>query len=207
MATIICDFDDVLFDASSFKESFFQFLERLSVVDPQSSYMEAGSAGYYNATRHMVLLAKGNAATVRALKRQTMAWIRRSAAPYLFPDTRSFLRQLQESGHAIFILTKGTVWFQGAKIQGCGLNALQQRMYIVEEATKTAACTLLMDAHKGPFVLLEDTPSEIEELKRAFPAITAIHVTRGREQPVVSIADYRITDLNEALSIIALYNE
>lgn len=203
MATIICDFDDVLFDASSFKESFFQFLERLSGRDPRPSYEEAGSAGYYNTNRHMALLADGNAVTARVLKRQTLAWVGRSVAPYLFPDTRSFLRQLKEAGHSIFLLTKGMVWFQGAKIQGCGLSAMLRNMYIVEKATKTATCALLIRTHKSPFVLLEDTPTEIEELKRAFPAITAIHVTRGREQPMVPIADYRITNLNEALKIIA----
>lgn len=203
MATIICDFDDVLFNTASFKQPFFQFLELLSGKNPQPSYEKAKNKGRYNTLRHMALLANGNIDTAETFKQKTRTWVQQSALPYLFEDTCPFLQQLLEKGHTICLLTKGTAWFQRAKIRGCGINVLVRGIYIAEEVTKAAACTRLMRAHRGPFILLEDTPSEIERLKRAFPTLTAIHVTRGMDLSIEPSADYRIANLNEALGIIA----
>ncbi len=90
------------------------------------------------------------------------------ANAYVFPDAIAFIERLKAAGHECILLSfdaEPELW-QHPKIESSGLAPLFHQVHVIQYAKPDLVRSWTLSE---PFVFLDDKPTEIEAMRRAFP--------------------------------------
>lgn len=193
----VTDFDYTLFDTSRLLEKMVSEFERFGIKreDYFSAYAASKKAnGYYDYKDHLGRLAFGQ--DYEAALEVVDAVLTTESPQCLYPDALLFLKRVRDAGHMSFLLTFGQDDWQRKKVVSAQIDGFLQVQTTV--GSKTAAFEALAQ-HNQPITLIEDSGPNIDQIKTAYPAVTAVWVRRPtgkyRDEPC-ALADHEVTDLS-----------
>src|SRR5688500_17991696 len=129
--TIICDFDNALFDTRRFLSQLAKEWRACGVSQPLflRCYRSVRRRELYSPGRHIVALGpaaiKNRPALLAAVRR-----VQEGSHRYLFKDVVPCLRQWKKKGHRLVLLTYGHRGFQKEKLLKSGLIPLFERVIV-----------------------------------------------------------------------------
>ena len=199
MFTFISDWDGVLFNVAALKQDWFHLLDALSGKDAVATYETVKQeCGFYDATYHMELLG----GTERVWRQAITDFLREKAPQCIFPEARPLLEGVRARGGKVVIMTKGTNWFQRAKIDLSGLDSVIDAVYVAEDRDKIAAFREVSASFEEPRIFLEDTPEELEILKQHDPSLRTILLVRKGVSLTAPYIDAIVRHLGEVLLLL-----
>jgi len=178
--TIICDFDNALFDTRRFLAELAREWGACGVSRSlfQRSYRSVRRKGLYSPGRHVSAL--GPAATKK--KGALLARVRHlqdGSRRLLFSDVIPCLRRWKRKGYRLILLTYGDRVFQRAKLQHSGLSPLFERVIVTSDPYKIAMVQRLA-GRDGQAVIIDDNFDALRRLRRRVRDLRTIHVERYR---------------------------
>ncbi|MBI4049841.1 MAG: threonylcarbamoyl-AMP synthase [Candidatus Doudnabacteria bacterium] len=208
---IFLDFDGVLHDTRRMIDRTNTLLKKFG-VDPQvwADSWEAMSqpdhykVGLYTIEQHAQQYAKIRKFNTRKFVEDY--WKFHDGINYLHKETRDFIRRVNKISEPT-LLTHGDPEFQMRKITRSGTYKLVKKIVVVP-SLKSRSIGKLLDK-KALNVLIDDNPFEVEEMKRSFPKVVVIHISRQilRHWTKPVSADFYVSNLKQALVILELLDE
>ncbi len=173
---LVVDLDGVLFDAKKFKAPFFEMLGLVTGTDPVVAYEAVKKRrNFYDADLHFSEMARSAGRgdwMPRLLKASTFSLLKDNPGVFLTEDALDFLEEANRMFSKIVLATRGTEWFQIAKIESSGINTLVSSVFYVQEEKKSVIRT---DINGCRIVFVDDTAEEINAFKVAHPEAFVIH--------------------------------
>jgi len=173
---IIIDFDHTLFNAQLFKKDLAKSLG-LSLAAWEKDYQSnKNKFGNYNYKKQIAEFPKN--------RRQKFLKILKNSKKYLYKDAVLFLKSVGNAHvrsvqkNQIILLSKGQPSFQKIKIQKCVIK----KYVTVKTVAKSKINFISHLKNKKDILFINDRGKEIDEIKKRFPAITAIWVRRANGQ-------------------------
>ncbi len=181
---LFIDFDDTLFDGQKFKKDLFQIFYDLGFSEQEikASYdavYDSENNGYAGVEAQLQYLNENvrNFDLPDALQK---AWtLLKDLKAYLFPETVSFLNQIDRDKYDVHILTVGGKDFQKTKVRNSGLEEIigEDNCHYTVDGKHLALSGLVGDNEH--FILLEDKDSTIKEVSEKYPEATALKAEGG----------------------------
>lgn len=178
--TVICDFDNALFDTKKFLS---QLAREWSACGVSRSpflrtYRFVRRKGLYSPGRHIRALGPG------AVKRKAalLACLRRlqgGSSRFVFSDVIPCLKQWRRRGYKLILLTYGDRVFQRAKLRHSGLTPLFERVIVTSDQYKIAMVQRLA-GHGNPTVMIDDNLAALRQMAKKVRGLRTIHLERYR---------------------------
>lgn len=207
---IFFDFDDVLFHTGRFREDLGRVFEACGApIDLyeegyRAAHIDQGENGgtVYALEKHLSYVRERCACFDIPRARQMTLDLAGDTRKYVFSDVYDFLRRLHAAGHALYVVTLGTVDFQMLKLRHSGLMSFFKEVFIVDSDKYVSIRSVTNEKDGGWF--FEDRSDYLKNAEDTLPWIKTVQVCRpeGRYTSDKSdLADYRITCFEEMNSI------
>lgn len=210
---IFLDFDDTLFNTRAAIESMKDIFAEHGISNElfQNAYNEV-KIGFdrgertYDFDAHIGKLQQYCSFDEIALRNSIRMFVE-GGEKFLFPDVIGFLSDIKKSGHVPYILSFGTSDFQTAKIAGTDLAGFMEKTIVTADDKEKALQKEIQSDEEAWF--FDDRMKYIENVKRAFPKVRTVLVSRkeGRyhDEPN-EYCDYVVKDFIEAERIFTLHS-
>lgn len=199
---LVIDLDGVLFDAKKFKKPFFMMLQAVTGVDPVVAYEAVKSgAGFYDADRHFFEVTRmaGRGDWMPCfLRASTISLLKNNPDAFLTEGALEFLGRARKMFEEVVLATRGTKWFQMAKIEASGADALISRVFCVQEGKKSDVPL----SNGKSLVFVDDSEGEINEFKRACPDAYTVHFGPDMVAPMADVKALGFSGLLKALKAL-----
>jgi len=178
--TIICDFDNALFDTRRFLAEIAREWGACGVSQSLflRSYRRVRAQGLYSPARH-ILAMRPQAIGRKAILLARVRRLQEGARRFLFKDVKPCLRLWRRRGYRLVLLTYGDRVFQRAKLQHSGLSPLFERVIVTSDPYKIAMVQRLANRN-GQAVIIDDNFDALQKLLKTVPNLRAIHLERYR---------------------------
>lgn len=171
---IILDFDHTLFNAQYFKKDLAKALSLSQKIWEKDYQQNKKQYKNYNYQKQIARYPKKN--------QQKFLAVLKNSRKYLYQDSIPFLKSVGTyhgtSIHNIYILSKGDPQFQKKKIVNTGL----QKYAKIKTLSNSKISFIRKIKNKKNIIFINDRGPEIDEIKNAFPQITAIWIRRANGQ-------------------------
>lgn len=204
---IIVDWDNTLFDTPRMRSVTFNLLRKhnVNINDWKKSWSQAFGNNYlgkffYTIKEHARRYAKIKQFNVKKFLSEYVQT--HQSIQYLYNDTLNFLKKARKFGK-LELVTYGDKRFQEWKVDMSYARAHFDAVRVVPTAKAGQLHKILSKDDINIF--LDDNAKEIDEAKRFFPQIVAIHIRRPKSwhaKEKSSRRDYEVKNLNQALMII-----
>ncbi len=209
--TIISDFDGVLFDIGRFKRDYARVFSAagIPIRDYERTYKKAKkeTRGVYDMAQHAAFL-KQKYPAARDLRVRIAEFLARSRQ-YLHRDAMPFLLWCASERVPVVIVSAGSS-FQRKKINESGIRSRARSLFITRTPSKINALRGIMRQNpQDVFFYLDDLPAALEEVRKNFPEIKTIRISRNHREKKNRGMDIVASNLSRARSIISslLYEE
>lgn len=191
----VTDFDYTLFDTKALIDELIHEFQRFG-VSPEA-YRKAQEeikkeVGYFDYKLHLEKLVFGKEYDAAL---EIVDSVLSRASQWLYPDALPFLKRTHTAGHSIYLLTFGRDDWQRKKIIGTQIDGFVQIQTTI--GSKVDAFHALA-SHGQRLVVVEDSGPNIDQIKEAFPQVTAVWVRRPngkyKDDPCTK-KDLEVTDL------------
>lgn len=170
MPTIIIDFDHTLFNAQAFKRDLSKALN-IKKLYKNNDYKKQ-LKNFSQQQQHKFLK------------------ILKNSKKYLYKDSIPFLKKYKN----IILLSKGQPSFQKIKIKNCNMDKYVK----IKTVSKSKINFIKSIKNKKNIIFINDRGKEIDEIKKVFPALTAVWIRRSngyyRNEPC-KLYDKKISNL------------
>jgi FMN phosphatase YigB (HAD superfamily) len=176
--TIICDFDNALFDTR-------RFLSQLAKEWGACGVSEAHFLRCYRAVRKKELYSPGRhiaalgpaAVKNRAALLARVRTLHNGARGFLFKDVIPCLTRWKRKGHRLVLLTYGDRAFQRAKLSNSGLLPFFQQVIVTSSPHKLAMVQRVVSRNRD-VVIIDDNLEALRRLQRKVRGLRTIHIER-----------------------------
>ncbi len=178
---LILDLDDVLWNTTLYKQNLREKLQRQLGKDYIQNHYAAfkKNYGYVDIVKICNLAARDADLDPKIF---IDAYLRQNFRKYLFPDTYSFLKFLNQSQIPYLIVTEGGAPFQKAKYQGLGLNKFvpPEKFKIYQRKLPRLIKLVKETPANTESYLVDDKVKQILlPVKEAVPQIHALWIRQG----------------------------
>lgn len=205
---IILDFDDTIFNTHQLIQEFFKIFQKEGFTEEQfwnvyqKNIKEIGS---FDKNLIIDLLFEINIFDKEKIQTEINFIIKRSEQ-FVYTDFFDFILKFKKED--LILLSYGAFDFQKIKIDNSGVSEYFSEV-IITLKNKADRIEEIKNKDNETFVFIEDKAESIDDVKRRFPNIVTMKMTRpqGRHSIITKLTDYVIQDLNEARNIINDLNE
>lgn len=178
--TIICDFDNALFDTRKFLSQLGKEWSAYGVSRALflRSYRSVRRKGLYSPGRHISALGP-KAGERKAALLATVRHLQKGSRRFLFKDVIPCLQRWQRRGYRLILLTYGERVFQRAKLEKSGISRLFERAIVTRDPYKVTAVQRLA-GKDGRVVIIDDNFDALRRLLRGVRGLGTIHIERYR---------------------------
>lgn len=188
----VIDFDDVLFRVSALTHAMQQLVVKNggTVEQCKAAYSAVGRPYVFHA--HALLIKKSNPEFKVVAYERDIAKLLEHGEKFVYPDVVKFLRSLRPA--KIVIATYGHRAWQKRKIKSSGLLKYVDRITFTQKNKFTLGH--LFGHHQ--VLYFDDNPEHLDEVKKFFPKVFAVQVSRAdakRRDMIAERADVRVEGL------------
>lgn len=123
----------------------------------------------------------------------------KTAPSYVYADAEPFLSFFKKNRTSLFVLSTGDFGYHRKKVRASGLGAYFKKVHVVRNISKAGGMRRIIRSAKNESVIFLDDKKEVaDEIKKAFPRVFVIQVTRRKDQILSKEADMPVKNLNEA---------
>jgi FMN phosphatase YigB (HAD superfamily) len=208
---IFIDFDDVLFntkDFSAYLKKFYTLHEINQELIKKHYYDPADESlvrlfNPYGLFERLEELEKIDLKNLREDFEKQLQDLKR----FVFPDVKTFLEKIGKEN--VHIVSFGLLSFQQRKFLGGGLQGLVADFNVTKNLKAEVIAKILTEKKIHPkekFVFIDDRIEHIESIKKVFPQVLTIFLSRkeGRYcDEKNEFCDWQVHDLKEAEKIIS----
>ncbi len=173
---IFIDFDDVLFNTTSFIKEIKEIFNNHGISSEkfQESYIsypqkdKSGKLKKYDIRKHILILEKELKQNFSLLK-QSVENLMKDTSRFIFKDVESFLIKLNNKG--LYLVSYGANQYQKDKIYHSGISSYFKKIKIVDKLKAEAIQAIIKQSYINDekIYFLDDRIEQVDNMKKIFP--------------------------------------
>jgi hypothetical protein len=131
----------------------------------------ADNIATYSTRRHAQILAEHGFDEEQVVKELETTTSPEALSKLLYPDAHDFLKKLKSFGEPMVLLSLGDSEFQMLKVQGSGIEAYFDRVFVVNDTKEHVVAELLAYVKDKKIWFVNDWVQQTLEIKNKFPQL------------------------------------
>ena len=200
---IIFDFDNTLFSTSQFKKELIGNFKKLGITQEifEKTYFASKKNKKYQGYNYHIKLIKKiyPKYSFKQLKDVFKRTLRKSYF-FVYPEVLKILPNLSLK-YELVLISFGEKNFQRKKIKNSGLEKFFKKIIISSQFNKISSFSKIF-RKKAQIFFIEDNPLVLKAVKKKFPEVITICLTRKKKLKKDPSIDYYLKNLSQLLEIL-----